>query len=113
MREQSTGAQGTVNLGEGEQTALAETPFTDGQDLENRMLVALRLRVYKATELRPKADPPLHRPSPFASLVSCGLMVSAGEEHPFKVLQLPAPSASVFLVLAQHITPLTVLIQTC
>lgn len=40
----------------------------DGQDLENQILVALGLCVYKATELRPKANPSLHLPSLSASL---------------------------------------------
>lgn len=77
------------------------------RDLENQMLMALRLPLYKVTVL------------PYPSQVflphfwGCGLMVSAGEHHQFKVLHLPGPLPSFSLVLAQHTTPLTVLIQTC
>lgn len=113
MREQSTGAQGTVNLGEGEETALAETPFTDAKIWKIGCWWLSGSVFTKPQNCGQKQILPYTAQVLLPHSSGCGLMVSAGEEHPFKVLQLPAPSANVFLVLAQHITPLTVLIQTC
>lgn len=57
---------------------------------ENQMLVALRLPIYKVTV------PPYPSQVFLPHSLGRGSMVSAGEHHQFKVLQLPVSSAAVF-----------------
>lgn len=75
------------------------------------MLVALRLRLYKATKLQPKANPSQYLASLFASLLRLLFDVSwrvTSDEGTSSSPSLPQTSSPV---LAQHITPLTVPIQ--